>query len=232
MPEVQGRLGRRAQWLAVGVLALLVLVAFSTLWRHTPVGARVDPLLTSPLVHGIPWPLRRLLSALARSWLLVGAGLLAVLLWVGALAARRIGAACTALLVPALSLLALWRVRGGWLGLGTEDFPSGHATAGFAVLASIAVLWPRAPARGHEFGTLAETARPPGAARRRWPTVLWWASVVVVAVGNITLHAHRPGEVIAAGLLVTCVASLLLCLLSPRPVRAGRLPNRGTMGPR
>lgn len=173
-------LGQRAPWLVAGILAFLVLVFFSTLWRHTPVGARLDPLLASPLIHDVPWALRRLLDALARSWLLVGAGLLVAVLWVGALATRQIGAACTALLVPALSLLALWAVRGGWLGLGAEDFPSGHATAGFAVLASIAVLWPRGPARGHGFGTpLRPPDRPPPSAAGGPPFCgghpSWWS---------------------------------------------------------
>ncbi|QDO88936.1 hypothetical protein FNH13_11875 [Ornithinimicrobium ciconiae] len=201
---------QRAQWLAVGLMAFLTLVFFSILWRHTSLGGRWDPLLASPLIHDLPWTLRRLLSSLGRTWLPLLLAVLVAVLWISAVAQRHLGAALTALLVPSASLLMLVQIRDGWLGLGVEDFPSGHTTAACSLLVSVVVLWPR-PAS--------------------WATLLWTLTLIVVAVGNVTLHAHLPGEVIAAVLLVSSVTGLLLGILAPRPVTAVWSPNRGTMGP-
>lgn len=201
---------QRAQWLAVGLMAFLTLVFFSILWRHMSLGARWDPLLASPLIQDLPWTLRRLLSSLGRTWLPMLLAVLVAVLWISAVAQRHLGAALTALLVPSASLLMLVQIRDGWLGLGVEDFPSGHTTAACSLLVSVVVLWPR-PAS--------------------WATLLWTLTLIVVAVGNVTLHAHLPGEVIAAVLLVSSVTGLLLGILAPRPVTAVWSPNRGTMGP-
>lgn len=201
---------QRAQWLAVGLMAFLTLVFFSILWRHMSLGARWDPLLASPLIQDLPWTLRRLLSSLGRTWLPLLLAVLVAVLWISAVAQRHLGAALTALLVPSASLLMLVQIRDGWLGLGVEDFPSGHTTAACSLLVSVVVLWPR-PAS--------------------WATLLWTLALIVVAVGNVTLHAHLPGEVIAAVLLVSSVTGLLLGILAPRPVTAVWSPNRGTMGP-
>lgn len=201
---------QRAQWLAVGLMAFLTLVFFSILWRHMSLGARWDPLLASPLIQDLPWTLRRLLSSLGRTWLPMLLAVLVAVLWISAVAQRHLGAALTALLVPTASLLMLLQIRDGWLGLGVEDFPSGHTTAACSLLVSVVVLWPR-PAS--------------------WATLLWTLTLIVVAVGNVTLHAHLPGEVIAAVLLVSSVTGLLLGILAPRPVTAVWSPNRGTMGP-
>src|SRR5690606_41619345 len=65
----------------------------------------------------------------------------------------------------------------------------------------------------------------------RWARVSWLLAVAVVPAGNLTLHAHRPGEVITAALLVTAVTGVLLGILAPRPVTGASPANRGTMGP-
>lgn len=250
---------RRAQWLTVGLVAVLLLVSFSVAWRHTRIGAQLDPRLASPLIHGLPWELRRLLSSLARSWLLVGLAVAVAVLWLSATAQRRFDASVAALLVPASSLTALRQIRTGWLGLGEAHFPSGHATVAAALLVSVALLWPSswwsdragppaphrrsdragppAPPRWRDHAVPPAPPRWPTARRswhsalRCWPTALWVLVLLVVAVGNVTLHAHQPGEVIAALLLVTGVTGLLLGILDPRPVRTVWRPNRGTMGP-
>ena len=203
---------QRAQWLTVGLIAWLGLVFLSVAWLHTPVGPRWDRMLASPLIHGPPWWLRVALSDLARPWLVIAAVALAVGLLARAVVRRSWATVLAAVLVPAVSLAALWQLRQGWLDLGTESFPSGHAVAGFGVLVSVTLLWP--PRLGG-----------------RWARVSWLLAVAVVPAGNLTLHAHRPGEVITAALLVTAVTGVLLGILAPRPVTGGSQANRGTMGP-
>lgn len=222
---------QRAQWLAVGLMAFLTLVFFSILWRHMSLGARWDPLLASPLIQDLPWTLRRLLSSLGRTWLPLLLAVLVAVLWISAVAQRHLGAALTALLVPSASLLMLVQIRDGWLGLGVEDFPSGHTTAACSLLVSVVVLWPRPPHPPHPPRDPRRWARRPRVRPASWPTLLWTLTLIVVAVGNVTLHAHLPGEVIAAVLLVSSVTGLLLGILAPRPVTAVWSPNRGTMGP-
>jgi membrane-associated phospholipid phosphatase len=203
---------QRAQWLAVGLIAWLLLVFLSVAWLHTAGGSHWDGALASPLIHGPPWWLRVGLSALSRSLLVVGAAALAVVLLLRAVVRQRWVAVLTATLVPVASLTWLAQLRRGWLSLGSESFPSGHAVAGFAVLVSVALLWPRG--RGG-----------------RWSVGTWLLALAVVAAGNVTLHAHQPGDVISSALLVTAVSGVLLGLLGPGRVTAGTGTNRGTMGP-
>ncbi|NLG23700.1 MAG: hypothetical protein GX555_19995 [Actinomycetales bacterium] len=217
----------RLLWLAVGLAAFAWLTALSRFWLDTPLGERFDAVLASPAIHGLPWGLREGLSTLARPLLPVALAALAAVLLVPALRARRARAVLTALLVPAASLALLVVVRDGWAGLGSPAFPSGHAVAGYAVLVSVACLWPlpvgaRAGARGRGWRA---------AVAGRWGPALWGLALATVTVGNVTLHAHLPGEVIGAALLVTGVSGLLLGILAPRPVRDAAGPKRGTMGP-
>lgn len=205
----------RATWLAIGLLAFLALVGLSLVWLHTPAGPRLDRVLAAPLIHDLPWWLRRLLSGLARRWLLIGLGALVALGLVRALRHRAYLAAVTALLVPALSLAWLSAIRDGWLFIGAADFPSGHTTLGAGLLVALAVL-SRDPRSSQQ--------------RRCWLAAAWLAALTVIAVGNVTLHAHQPGDVMAALLLVTCVTGLLHGILLPRPVTAASPRNRGTMG--
>ena len=132
----------RATWLAIGLLAFLALVGLSLVWLHTPAGPRLDRVLAAPLIHDLPWWLRRLLSGLARRWLLIGLGALVALGLVRALRHRAYLAAVTALLVPALSLAWLSAIRDGWLFIGAADFPSGHTTLGAGLLVALAVAHP------------------------------------------------------------------------------------------
>ena len=207
---------QRAQWLAVGLIAWLLLVFVSVGWLHTDLGPKLDSALASPLIHGPPWWLRAGLSDLARPWLVLAAGLLTGVLLGRALWERRWAAAAAGFLVPLASVSWLSELRQGWLGLGTQSFPSGHAVAGFAVLAGVAVL--------------ASSVRRPKATSRGL-RASWVLAVLIVAAGNVTLHAHLPGDVITAALLVTAVTGVLLGILGPRPVRAASRTNRGTMGP-
>lgn len=215
----------RLLWAVTGLAAWAWLAAMSQVWLDTPWGQRADAALTSPLVHGPPWEVRELLSWLARPVLVVAAGAVAAVLVVLALRARRVRAALSALLVPPLSLVALDRVNEGWAGLGTPSFPSGHAVAGYAVLVSVACVWPGStPDRTPERARRALTGR-------WWGPALWGLALLIVTVGNVTLHAHRPGDVLAAALLVTGVAGVTLGILAPRQVRGGWGARRGTMGP-
>ena len=191
--------GQRAQWIASGLMAWLVLVFFSVAALHTDAGPRLDARLAAPLIHGPPWWLRESLSELARPWLIVAAGALAGVLLLWALAQRRILAVLTALVITAGSLCWLRELRAGWLDLGSAAFPSGHTVAGLAALVAVAVLWPAPP--------------------RRWLVLVWSLAVVVILVGNITLHAHQPSDVIAAALLVSAVSGVSIGTLAPRPVR-------------
>lgn len=195
--------GQRAQWVASGLMAWLVLVFFSVAVLHTDVGPRLDDALASPLIHGPPWWARVGLSDLARPWLVLAAGGLAIVLAVWALSRRRflgvLPSLLTAAVIPAGALFGLMHLRQGWLGLGSDSFPSGHTVAGLSVLVSVAVLWPLPP--------------------HRWWVLAWILAVLVIVVGNITLHAHQPSEVIAAGLLVSAVSGVTIGILAPRPVR-------------
>lgn len=211
---------QRAQWLAVGLIAWLLLVFVSVGWLHTDLGPRLDAALASPLIHGPPWWLRAGLSDLARPWLVLAAGVLVVVLLGWALWARRWAAASAGVLVPLASVAWLSELRQGWLGLGTQSFPSGHAVAGFAVLSAVAIL--------------ASCERSSGAANgaaNGWLRASWALAVLIVAAGNVTLHAHLPGDVISAALLVMAVTGVILGILGPRTVRAASRTNRGTMGP-
>src|SRR5690606_41539151 len=91
-------------------------------------------------------------------------------------------------------------------------FTSGRADAVFVVLVSVSLLWL-------------------SCLDGRWVRVYRLLAVAVLPVGNLTLHAHRPGEVITAALLVTAVTGVLLGILAPRPVTGASPANRGTMGP-
>lgn len=203
---------QRAQWLAIGLIAWLLLVILSMGWLHTALGPRLDQALASPLIHWPPWWLRSGLSTLARPWLVLTGGAFAVVLMGRALWNRRWTAVLAGILVPLACLSGLSELRHGWLGLGNHAFPSGHAVAGFAVLGMLAIL------------------APAGWAAHGWWRVVWVAGVLVVAVGNVTLHAHLPGDVISAALLVTAVTGVVLGILPPRPVWAGSGAGRGTMG--
>lgn len=203
---------QRAQWLAIGLIAWLLLVFVSVGWLHTDLGPRLDQALASPLIHWPPWWLRSALSTLARPWLVLIGGALAVALLGRALWERRATAALAAVLVALASLVGLSELRQGWLDLGNHAFPSGHAVAGFAVLAMLAIL------------------APAGWSAHGWWHLVWVAGVLVVAAGNVTLHAHLPGDVISAALLVTAVTGVVLGILPPRPVWAGSGAGRGTMG--
>lgn len=203
----------RAQWFAIGLIAWFLLVFVSVGWLHTDLGPRLDQALASPLIHWPPWWLRSGLSTLARPWLVLTGGGFAVVLLGRALWDRRRTAALAGILVPLVGLAGLSVLRQGWLGLGNPAFPSGHAVAGFSVLAMLAIL------------------APAGWAANGWLRLTWVVGVLIVSAGNVTLHAHLPGDVISAGLLVTAVTGVLVGILPPWPVRAGSQPRRGTMGP-
>ncbi|MCK0114286.1 hypothetical protein MWU75_19280 [Ornithinimicrobium sp. F0845] len=228
----------RLLWVVVGLASWAWLAALAQFWIDTTLGERFDAALASPLIHGLPWSVREALSWLARPVLVVAAGVLAVALVLLALRARRFRAALTAVLVPALSLVVLDRVDDGWAGLGTQSFPSGHAVAGYAVLVSVACVWPSSVRSARDSGpgeALGQPGEAPGrrgaALGRWWAPVLWVLGVVTITVGNVTMHAHLPGDVIGAALLVTGVSGLLLGILAPRPVRGGSVGRRGTMVP-
>lgn len=60
--------------------------------------------------------------------------------------------------------------------IADPSFPSGHATAIFALAAALSVWWPRG----------------------RW---LWWAVAVVVAWSRVALGMHYPSDCLAGALL-------------------------------
>lgn len=197
----------RCLWAATALALLWSLCVVIGVW--TPPGQSADRWVDSIVHNWLPTGMRRGLDSFARPLApIILAPIAAGLILLGVVR-RRVGEAIAATLTASTVPLTLWlRETGihrpdlGIEGYAFNTFPSTHATAAFAALAAIAIMWPV----------------PVG----RVSLTLFGALAVTVGLGNVSWYAHRPVDVLGSALLVLTVALLGLALLPWRRWRRVR----------
>lgn len=200
-----GRRRSRTRWGVTGAVLAAALGLLYVWTVRTADGQSADIVLFAALQDLNPTlgPLATVL----RPALLPSAALVCAALGILALVGRRRSALAAAVLVVALSVLStrvlkdvlLERPYLGEHGYTVNTFPSGHVSATLALLVAAVVLCPT---------TWGRAARTVGL-------------LVVVASGAATCgasllgHAHRPGDVAGAVLLVGAVTALTIVILGP-----------------
>ncbi|MFY9933687.1 MAG: phosphatase PAP2 family protein, partial [Streptosporangiaceae bacterium] len=208
---------RAAAGLAVACAA--VVLALGLRYHGQPHGGWLDAML-DPRIQGALGPFHRTLRFLADAGTLVPAALMVAALVAACLAARRwTGAVLAAVAEPAAIVLTEYLLKPlvGRTNSGSLTFPSGHATAMFALAVTVAVL----------------LANPP---RGRWPagarvlTVLAaLLGATAVALAMVALNAHYVtdaigGAAVGTGMALAC--ALILDRLTRRRLAPHRLAGR------
>ena len=136
---------RAAAGLAVACAA--VVLALGLRYHGQPHGGWLDAML-DPRIQGALGPFHRTLRFLADAGTLVPAALMVAALVAACLAARRwTGAVLAAVAEPAAIVLTEYLLKPlvGRTNSGSLTFPSGHATAMFALAVTVAVLLANPP---------------------------------------------------------------------------------------
>jgi membrane-associated phospholipid phosphatase len=181
----------RVRWFVVALCSALLFVAVGWVVGRTTPGTRLDDALTGAVLNLLPAQLRRGLDAFARPLVIVvlaPAALVLALLAAVRLAWRRVFAATVVAL--ASSALTLLLPVQHLLGLGSDAYPSDHATVAFALLVAVVMLWPS----------------PVG----RRGLVAAGVLVVCVGLGNVSWYAHHVVDVVGSALLVSTVTAAAL----------------------
>lgn len=206
---------RRAQLVAVGVTAAVVLVGLYLVAVRTPWGQRLDGAALSGRIFSRP-RVREVTHGILRTISVTSLALLGGAVVTIALVRNRTGRALAAVAVIAganvttqvLKRVVLSRPDLVSGPLGTRPtFPSGHSTVAMSLAVALVVVVGR---RHRVAAALAGTA-------------------YAVAVGGATLTAgwHRPSDVMGAYLVVLVWGSLATAFLVPDPTRSGRARRPG-----
>lgn len=178
-----------AALMAAGAFAATGLVTFRTGW-----GVSLDDAVDAWVLNALPEGVRLLLSDVSRPLVIVVLAPVVTALALLALARRAWRRAVAGAVIPSASTVAaLGLPLQELLGTGTDAFPSHHAAAGIGLLVGLSVVWPR----------------PVG---RRWLVALG-AACFLVALGNVSWHAHQPRDVVGSALLVAFVTAVTFALL-------------------
>lgn len=191
--------------IGAGLLVLAGLSLVVGVWT-TP-GQWLDNWVYGLVLNLIPGTLRQALDAFARPFAPLVLTPVAAVLGVIGVRRRKWGEVVTAAVLTALIPLTHWlresvitRPDLGVGDVGGNTFPSTHATAGFAVITAILILWPGRVGRG---------------AKR-----IAAALAVLIGIGNVAWYAHRPVDVIGSACLVSGCALLLLAAFCSRGRRS------------
>jgi membrane-associated phospholipid phosphatase len=198
---------------ALAVACAAVVLALGLRYHGQAHGGWLDAVL-DPRIQGMLGRFARTLGVLADAGTLVPAALMVTALVAACLATRRWTGAVLAAVAEPLSIVlteyVLKPLDGRTLGGGLA-FPSGHATAMFALAVTVAVL----------------LADPP---RRRWPPAARVLAVLValmaaaaVALAMVALNAHYVTDAIGGAAVGTGV-TLACALILDRLVARRRLP--------
>lgn len=184
----------RLRWASTAVVAGCALAATGFVTFRTGWGVRSDEAVDAWVLSALPEGLRLLLSDVARPLVIVVLTPVVTALALLALARRAWRRAIAGAVIPAAATVAaLGLPLQDVLGTGTDAFPSHHATVGIGLLVGLSVVWPR----------------PVG---RRWLVALGFACLLV-ALGNVSWHAHQPRDVVGSALLVAVVAATTFALV-------------------
>jgi membrane-associated phospholipid phosphatase len=193
----------RLRWALAAAASVGAFVGVGLVTTRTGWGAALDGAVDSWVLNELPEAVRLPLSEAARPLVIVVLTPAVVGLALLALARRAWRRAVAGVLVPgAATVAALGLPVHEVLGTGGDAFPSHHATAGLGLLVGLAVVWPRRVTRGG--------------------LVAVGAAGFLVALGNVSYHAHQPRDVAGSALLVAAVAAGTFALLG------GDSPNRAT----
>jgi membrane-associated phospholipid phosphatase len=205
----------RGRYLALSAGCLLAGFVFLVIAVWSGPGQWLDARANSTVLQGTPALVGAALTGLARGVAVpVLAAVAAAVMLLGALRGER-ARVLLAVLVPAVTVpLALWlrdsaisRPALGVPGYAHNTFPSVHATAAFALMAVIALLWP--------------------GPSRPWHIVVLLLSGMAVGLGNVTGHDHRPADVVGSMLLVLGVTFLWAAAAPGRRTAARPLLRQG-----
>jgi len=202
----------RLRWALVALGSAVIFVALGWLAGRTSVGAWVDSALREAVLRGLPEVVRRGLDHVARPLVIVVLAPVSLLLALLALVRRRwrqVAAACCIAVVPVVLALAL-PVQDA-LALADDAYPSDHATAAFALVVAVAVLWP--------------------APLGRRGIVLAGVVALSSGIGNVSWYAHEVSDVVGSALLVTAVAGAALALTGSAALNLRRPMTRGSLRP-
>lgn len=200
----------RLRWALAAAASACAFAVTGLVTIRTGWGVALDDAVDSWVLNELPESLRLLLSDAARPLIIVVLTPLVIALAVLALARGAWRRAVAGVLIPAAATAAaLGLPLQNVLGTGTDAFPSHHAAAGIGLLVGMGVVWPR----------------PLG---RRWLVALGVLGFLV-AVGNVSWHAHQPRDVVGSALVVAFVAAGTFALLggdSPNLAPAVEVPSR------
>jgi membrane-associated phospholipid phosphatase len=203
------------------VCSVCLVVALGVLFAHQATADSLDRILDAPIIAwfgGHPG----LAVLLASPGSLVPAAGLSAALAVACLVAGRLNGALLVLVGVAVSVglvEGLFKPLFGRTYLGSPAYPSGHATAMFAITAAVAVLLLASPRRREAMGR-----------RIALPVVMFLLGCTVSAA-VIGLRWHYLTDTIAGaavGVGTVCAVALIL----DRPVVRSWLGRRDDVGPR
>lgn len=200
----------RLRWASTAVAAVCAFTATGLVGFRTGWGVGLDRAVDSWVLNGLPEGFGQLLSDATRPLVIVVLTPVVLGLALLALARRAWGRAVAGVLVPSASTAAALMVpMQPVLGTASGGFPSHHASAGIGLLVGLAVVWPR----------------PVG----RRGLVALAAACLLVALGNVSWHAHQPRDVVGSALLVAAVAATTFALLGHDSSNLGPSVRSGGM---
>ncbi|MGO4599366.1 hypothetical protein [Terrabacter sp. 2RAF25] len=205
----------RLRWALAAAASACAFAVTGLLSIRTGWGVALDGAVDSWVLNELPEGLRLLLSDAARPLVIVVLTPVVIALALLALARGAWRRAVAATFIPsAATVAALGLPLQNVLGTGTDAFPSHHAAAGIGLLVGLGVVWPRPVSR-------------------RWLVGLGVLGFLV-ALGNVSWHAHQPRDVVGSALLVAVVAAATFALLggdSPNLAPSVDEPSRRTPEP-